>query len=196
MAVDFRINLARDLVRSVEERKRFYHGMLLYLCACAVLLVAVAYLSSVNLLQYLKNRQERRSLLATTEAVSGLGAPAFKNPERIHARVEEASLGIAALKGVLQRRVQLLPVVHNLFVDLPEGVALQSLSAGKDKMVFGLVMPPASAEAGDPGRQLRTGWEKNAELMERVASIRPVTGERRTMGDTSVFYVQFECVLK
>lgn len=195
MPADFRINLAKDLTSSAEERTRFYKGMLIYLLLCSVLLVSVAYAASSNLRSYMKNKAEQQQLRTTTLAVTGLDPAVFKNPIPIYTALESHYRKIASLKKVLGQQVQLLPVVHNLFLDLPEGVALQSLSANKNAVSFGLVMPPPSQDA-DPVRDLREAWEKNEELMKRVATIRPVTGERRTIETVSVFYVQFECVLK
>ena len=87
-------------------------------------------------------------------------------------------------------------MIHNLFLDLPENVALLNLAGNKTKLEFGLVMPAPSEKAGDPVKDLREAWEGNEELMRRVISIRPTTGERRTIGEESMFFVQFECVLK
>lgn len=195
MAADYTINLAKDITSSPEKRIRFYHGMLIYLVFCALALVCVSYLSSINTMKFMKNRQERNQLLQTTAAVAGIPASAFENPDSTYAHLETQAIQIALLQKALGQRVQLLSVIHNLFSDLPEGVSVQSLSANKTKMSFGLVMPPPSEEGGDPVKQLRSGWEKNEVLMKRVSSIRPVTGERRRMGEVSVFYVQFECVL-
>jgi hypothetical protein len=196
MAADYRINLAKDLTSTVEERTRFYNGMLIYLVICSAFLVYTAYFASINVQKYLKNRHEHLQLLRTASAVSGIELAAFRNPDKIYTDLETHALQITALKKALSQRVQLVPVIHNLFVDLPEGVSLQSLSANKSKMSFGLVMPPPSEEAGDPVQQLRAAWEKNEELMKRVSTIRPVTGERQTMGSRSVFFVQFECILE
>jgi len=195
MAVDYHINLAKGMTSSEEDRGRFYNGMLIYLVTCAVLMVGVAYLSSVNLKRYVDNNRHLKQLLSSASADSGLNVNAFKNPERIYSELDLYSGKITGLKKVLSHRVQLLPVVHNLFVDLPEGVTLQSLSANKSNLSFGLIMPPSSEQAGDPVRDLRSSWETNKELMRRVATIRPVTGERRMIGSKSVFYVQFECIL-
>ena len=196
MAADFRINLAKDITSSEEGRTRFYNGMLIYLVLCSAVLVFVAFFTSTNIQTFLKNRDERAMLLRRVAMQEGFDISAFKNPDKIYDELEAHAANIAALKKVLSQRVQLLPVIHNLFVDLPEGVVLQSLSANKSEMAFGLVMPPPAEQSRDPVQQLRAAWEKNEELMKRVATIRPVTGERRTMGSKSVFYVQFECILK
>jgi hypothetical protein len=195
MPVDYRINLAKDLTSSVEDRTKFYNRMLMYLVSCAVLLVSVAYLASMNFSIYLANKAEARQLLATAAAVSDLDQAAFKNPDTIYKELEVHSREIASLRQILGRRVQLLPVVHNLFLDLPADVSLQTLSANKTKVSFGLVMPLPTQDSGDLVRELKESWEKNAELMRRVNTIRPLTGERRTIGDKSLFFVQFECVL-
>lgn len=196
MAADFRINLAKDMTSTEEDRVRFYNGMLIYLVICAAAMVFTAYLSSVNIVRYVQNNRECSHLLSTVCSVSGLEASSFKDPGETYAALEDYSRRIESLRQALGRRVQLLPVVHNLFVDLPDGMVLQSLSANKSKLAFGLSMPPPSEQSGDPVRDLRSAWEKNDELMKRVASIRPVTGERRTIGTQSIFYVQFECILK
>ncbi len=194
--IDYRINLAKSFVASESERRRFYNGMLIYLALCAVALVFTAYLSSVNVKHYLKNRRERQQLQATIAAVSGLDAATFRNPDKVYDALNADAERIGRLKTALSGRVPMLPVIYNLFSDLPRGVALQSLSAGTDKMSFGMVMPLSSDASGDFVRDLKAGWERKPELMRRVKSIRPLTGERRRVGSISVFYVEFECMLK
>ena len=195
MAADFKINLSRELTSSEEERVRFYNGMLVYLVVCAAALVFVAYLASMNIKRYIENNGARAQMLRTTAAVADIDERHFRNPNKAYAELEAYSFQLASLRKSLGQRVQLLPVVHNLFQNLPNGVALRSLSANKTKVNFGLVMPNPS-EGSDPVKDLRKSWENNEELMSRVASIRPVTGERRTMNGESMFFVQFECVLK
>ena len=196
MAADYRINLAKGMTSSPEERARFYNGMLIYLVVCFAGLVAVGYFGSVNVRHTIKNHQKQALLVQTVCAVSGVSEDDFKNPDELFRQLEDQALDIAQLKRVLGQRVRLLPVIHNLFTDLPLGVSLQSLSANKQKLAFGLVMPLSSDDAGDPVALLSAAWESNEELMKRVATIRPLKGERRTMGAGSVFFVQFECVLE
>ncbi len=196
MPADFQINLAKDLTSSPEERTRFYNGFLIYLVSCFGLLVLTAYLTSVNLTAYMKNRTEQHQISATVSAATGISKDMFKHPEQSYTQLDAYSRKLISLKQLLGQRVQLLPVVHNLFVKLPQDVALQSLAADKKKVSFGLVMPMPSNDANDPVKVLRTAWESNEELMRRVDTIRPITGERRTMGSETKFYVQFECVLK
>jgi len=197
MPADYTINLAKDLTSTQEERTRFYHSMLVYLVGCSAALVFVAYWGSLNVQQFLRNRQERLQLLQTVSATTDIPSTAFRDPKPFYDNLENHAGRISDLRRALEQRVQLLPVIHNLFVDMPKGISLQSLSANKEMLAFGLVMPPSSEQAGgDPVKIMRSAWEKNEELMKRVATIRPVTGERRNMGGKSVFYVQFECVLK
>ncbi len=194
--IDYHVNLAKDLVGSETQRRRFYNGMLIYLALCAVALVFTAYLSAINMKHYLKNRRQRRQLQSSIVAVSGLEPSAFKHPDKVYDALKADAARIGKLKAALEGRVQLLPVVYNLFSILPQGVALQSLSAGDGKISFGMEMPLSSNGSGDFVRNLKEGWETNPELMRRVKSIRPLTGERRRMGNVSVFYVEFECILK
>lgn len=194
MAVDYRINLAKEMTSSVGERNRFYSGMLIYLIASAIALILVTYLGNRNMTCYVDNTREYNQLLGKSSEAFGLDVSAFRNAENIYTELEAYSVKIQELKNVLGQRVPLLPVVHNLFIELPAGVTVQSLSAHKSLLSFGLIMPPPSKEV-DPVRNLRASWEANKELMRSVATIRPVTGERRTIENQSVFYVQFECVL-
>ena len=196
MAVDFKINLAKDLCSSAEQRERFHRTMVLYVIFCGLALIVSAYYSSINFTQYVINRQERSKLMMTTLAISGLDGSAFKNPTKTYDEVQKYSDELATLRLALGQRTQLLPVLHHLFKDLPDDVVLQNLSTGKGKLVFGLNMPPATEGANDSVRELKAIWERNEEIMKRVSSIRPVKGQRRTIGENSVFNVQFECVLK
>jgi hypothetical protein len=194
--VDFRINLAKTLTSSAEERTRFYNVMLIYLILCSTMLGIMAYVSTANFLDFMGNRHERSRLLASASAKTGVDKSDFKNTDQAYAELKAYSGQLSELRQVLGQQERVLPIVHNLFVDLPEDVILQSLLVSDSKLAFGLIMPPASAEAGDPVRKLKTAWESNEELMKGVTSIRPLIGERRTMGAESVFYVKFECILK
>lgn len=192
--VDFQINLAKSLTSTPEQRQRFYNGMLIYLVTCAALMVLVAYLTSINMKRFFDASKEHDQILATATAVSGLDLSTFRRPDQAYAGLKTCSDQISDLKNALGGRVQLLPVIHNLFLDLPEGVVLQSLTADDSKMYFDLSIPP-SEDADDPVRRLTQTWGKNKVLTKSVSSIRPVKGERRTMGGKSKFYYKFECVL-
>jgi hypothetical protein len=196
MAADFQINLAKDLTSSVEDRATFYNRMLIYLVACAAFLVFVAYFASTNIMKYIDNQSVMRQLEQTTVSVSDVSKEDYKDPETALAELEIYSRRIGKLKSLLGVRVQILPVIHNLFVDLPEEVMLQNLSANRSRITFGMVMPAPSEEDGDLVTEMTDIWEKNEELMSRVVSLRPVTGERRMLGAKPVFFVQFECTLK
>lgn len=196
MAVDFRINLAKGMTSNPEERARFYNGMLIYLLICFIGLSVVGYIGNINIRHAVQNHRKQALLVQTAASVSGVSADAFQNPAALFQQLEDQAFDVAELKKALGQRVRLLPIIHNLFADLPEGVSLQSLTANKESMAFGLVTPPSSDDADDPVALLSAAWENNEELSKRVESIRPIKGERRTSGTTSVFYVQFECVLK
>jgi len=194
--VDYRINLSKTLTSTVEERTRFYNGMLVYLALCSVALVFVIYISTVNSLNFLENKRDRARLLVEVSAQTGVDKTAFKNTTQAYAELEAYSKQLNELRLVLMHRRAQYPIISNLFLDLPDSVVLQSLLMKEGKLSFGLTMPSASAEAGDPVRKLKTTWGQNKELMKHVVSIRPITGERRTIGTESVFYLKFECVLK
>ena len=194
---DFNINLAKGVASSPAARARFYWGMIVYLCVCALGLGLAAYFLVVNLCSYIDTSRQKRAIVFRAIADTELTRRDFDRPDTQYQKLSEPSAKLKELKMLLEQRVQLMPVVHNLFAELPTGVVLQSLSANQEKMLFGLVLPDSSVlDADDPVRSLSGKWEANDELMERVKSIRPVTAERRSTGSSSVFYVQFECVLK
>ncbi len=191
--VDYHINLAKELVSTPKERERFYNGMLIYLSVCSVALVFFAYFSSFNIQNYMKNQRMRQHLLATSS--TEMDAFMFSNPDQVYTELRGYADQVGILKQALEQRVQLLPTISNLFLDLPDQISLQSLSADKNKMSFGLLMPSSSDETGDPVRMLKNSWTGNSALMKSVSNIRPITGERRVVGSNSLFFVQFECVL-
>ena len=193
---DYHINLAKSLASPPEKRTRFYNRMVIYLAVCAVALVFVAYISTLHLRSYMQSRRAQHRLITSASAISGFDQSIFNDPGEAYARLEAYSTQAGVLRQVLGQRVQLLPIVHNLFAELPGNVVLQSLVAGKDRIEFGMDVPLATESSGDPVRKLQASWKSNEKLMARVAGIRQVTGERRTMGVDTVFFVQFECVLK
>ena len=194
--VDYRINLAKTFTSSAEERIRFYNRMLLYLLLCACMLVGSVYYAVVASMDYLAGKREQSRLISNTMAASGLARSDFDNPDSTMAALKASAEKLAALQKALAPRTKLQPIIENLFSDLPKNVELQSLSADSGKVSFGIIVPMTSGVSSDPVRKLTEAWESNKELSQKVASIRPMNGERRTSGSGSVFFVQFECRLK
>lgn len=188
MGVDFNINLARNLVSQPERRVRFYHAMLVYLVLCGALMVWVARFSVMNVLAYLDNWQQRSQIEKNTLMATGLDESVFRNPELLSVSLENEAERLASLEAALRQRIQLLPIMYNLFLEMPADVRLQSFVAGREGIKFGLVMD----ESGDAVRTLRASWEANEDISKRMANIRPLTGERRTVGTNAFYYVQFE----
>ncbi len=195
---DYRINLVKSVVSSEEERQKFYNGMLIYLVLCFAAMVYVSYLSAKSFLEAHRVNKQSQALVNTVAESSGFSKTFYKNPADAYRELEVYSADLDLLRAALSERSHFLPVMTQLFSDFPEGVALQGLSASavNKKISFGLVLPLTDQTKADPVRQLQTMWSGNTELMQRTQSIRPITGERRMVGDEPVFFVQFECLLK
>lgn len=195
---DYRINLAKTVVSTPEERQKFYNRMLIYLVICAGAMVYVAYLSASNMLKAHRANKQSTALIKGATTTSGFSKTFFKNPDAAYQELEVYAVDLEILRDVFSKRSHFLPVISELFQDFPDGVTLQGLTASavSKKLAFGLVLPLSNQEKVDPVRQLQATWNGNDDLMNRVESIRPITGERRMVGDEPVFFVQFECLLK
>jgi hypothetical protein len=195
---DYRINLAKSVASSPGERQKFYNGMLIYLALCAVAMVYVAYLTSINIIDAYQASKQSHVLVKGVSAASDFSETFYKDPGQAYRELEVYASDLEILRLALSQRSHFLPVMSQLFSGFPEDVALQGLTASADskKISFGLVVPLSDQEKGDPVRQLQTLWNANEELMQRVQGIRPITGERRMVGGQPAFFVQFECVLK
>ena len=196
--VDYRINLVKTVVSTPEQRQKFYHGMLIYLSICAAAMVYVAYLTSWNLIDGISAIQSRSALTQTQDSVSRTEKAFYRNPELALKELKNDSKSLGMIKQALSGQADFLPVISQLFMDIPKGAALQNLTTSPDrkKITFGIIVPLSDQDHGDPVRELQTSWSNNKNLMKRVHSIHPVTGERKSAGGVPVFAVKFECVLK
>jgi len=194
----FRINLAKNSVKPIKQRYLFYNSILLYVFACAVVLVYLCYNATINLMETYENRHQQQILFNSLSSSPLMHRDLLRNPDRSYKNLKEYSKQIQELDKALTGRVQFLPILHQLFGNLPENVQLEQLKAvaTERSISFSLQVPITTSENGDSVRQLQTEWNANSFLMDRITSIRPVTGERRTSGDEEVFMVKFECVLK
>ncbi|MBW2514682.1 MAG: hypothetical protein JRE21_08960 [Deltaproteobacteria bacterium] len=195
---DFNINLAKTMVNSPEERQRFYHRMLIYLAICAAALVYVAYLASMNLVAVIHSNRERQALIKTNSSVLEHGQAFYRNPERTYRELEAYGKDLETLRDLLITRAQFLPVFSQLFLDFPDDIALQDLTATASSRTieFGLVAPYLNDEGESPIGKLQARWKANKELITRTTGIRQVTSERRLVGDKAAVFVTFECVLR
>ena len=195
---DFNINLAKTMVSSPEERQRFYNRMLIYLVICAAALVYVAYLASLNLVKVVQSNRERQARIMTTSSVTGYGKAFYKNPDQTYQELDDYAKDLETLRELLSLRVHFLPVLNQLFVDFPDDIALQSLTANSTTKTIGfaLVAPYRDQRDENPVSTLKTQWKSSDEILNRTTGVRQVTSERRVVGDMAAVFVKFECVLR
>jgi hypothetical protein len=196
--VDFNINLAKTMVSTPEQRQRFYNRMLIYLVLCAAVLVYVAYLASLNLVKVVQSNRESDALILTTSSITDQGKTFYKNPDETYQQLNIYAKDLETLRNLLSKRAHFLPVLNQLFVDFPDDIALQSLTAtASSKTIgFGLVAPYLDEKGESPVGKLQAQWKGNKELLNRTTGVRQVTSERRLIDDTAAVFVKFECVLR
>ncbi len=198
MATDYKINLAKTLTSTPEERRKFYHGMLVYFVVCAAAMVYTAYFASVNLLEAHQANMQRSSSIKSVTSASGQGRAFYRDPDQAYVDLQRYAADVALLKKGFAQRSHFVPVIGHLFSKFPEEVALQELAAshGNKKISFVVVSSPTDQDRGDPVRRLQAAWAENTELGRLVLAVRPVTSERRMVGGEPKISTQFECILK
>ena len=190
--VDYRINLAKTITSTAEQRRKLYHGMIIYLSICAAGLVYTAYLASFNVMEAYSASRQRRAMVKSVSSASDFSKTFYKNPGKAYKELEINARSLESLKTAFAQRTHFLPVLNQLFTDFPMDVAVESLeaSAAQHTITFGLVGPGKSVKA----QQL--AWKQNAKLNGLVRNIKQVKGEQRVVGGQPVYFVKFECMLK
>lgn len=197
--VDYKINLAKSITSTAEQRRTFYNGMLFYLVFCAAGLVYVAYLTSGNVSQAYQDITHRRMLQRSLASSTGVGKEFFRSPEVAFENLSRYSSEIEMLKLALSERVALLPVMDSIISEVPSGVALQSMSGSSTKRIvtFVLTTPAKDGSSTSWVRRMQAVWLQNKDLMNRIeGNIKEVKRDRGSLGGQSVYYIQFECTLK
>lgn len=196
--VDFNINLVKSMVSTPEERARFYNRMLIYLIICAALMVGTAYLFSKHVLNASTASKDRKALVAEMSAMSDFGKSFFDNPEQAYKKLGYYADDLKTLRSVLEERSQFLPVISQLFADIPDTVSLQSLTAtaADNSIEFILVAPVIDDEGNDILRMMQTRWRDNAALWTLAKTVTAVSSEREMVGDALVASVTYKCILK
>jgi hypothetical protein len=195
---DFNINLAKTMVSSPEQRQKFYNRMMVYLVICAAAMVYVAYLASLNLVNVVTVNRERQSLIMTTSSVTEYGQTFYRNPDKTYQELDIYAKDLETLRDLLLQRAHFLPVLNQLFMDFPDNIALQKLTATASgrSIQFELVAPYRDQQGESPVSKLQARWKSNKELLNRTTGVRLVTSERRLMGEMAAVIVKFECKLK
>lgn len=189
--VDYRINLAKTITSTPEQRRKLYNGMIIYLSLCAAGLVYTAYLASANVMEAYSAGRQRRTMIKAVSSASGFGDTFYKNPQKALSELELYADDLTMLKTAFAQRTHFLPVLNQLFADFPENVAVENLeaSAKRKTIAFGLV---------GSGKSIRTrqeAWKKN-EKLNKLVRIKQIKSEQRMVGGQSVYSVKFEGELK
>jgi hypothetical protein len=184
--------LAKSITSTPEQRRKFYHGMILYLSLCAAGLVYTAYLASANVMEAYKADHQRRNLVRTVTASSDFSKTFYKSPGRAYDELQLYAKDLSLIRQAFAQRTHFLPVLNQLFIDFPEDITVEDLdaSAARSTISFGLVGPGKSVKA----QQL--AWRQNEKLMQTVRSIKQMQGEQRMVDGQPVYFVKFECILK
>lgn len=190
--VDYRINLAKSLTSTPEQRRRFYNGILMYLVLCAAALVGTSYLASVNVIEAYRAERQRRNLVSAMSSASKYSKTFYKDPQKAYEELNRFSQDLVLLREAFVQRTHFLPVLNQLFADFPEDIALDRLeaSAEENTISFDLVGPGKSVRAQ------QVAWRQNEELGRLVNGVRQVKGEQRTIDGKPAYIANFECVLK
>lgn len=191
--VDYRINLAKTVVSTPEQRRKFYNGMILYLALCAAGLVYVAYLASANMLDARRANKERQSTIEAVSAATYVGKSFFKNPDQAYEELLLYAADLELLTSAFSQRTHFLPVLSQLFTDFPEDVRVEALeaSAENNSINYALVGPLESV------KKQQSSWKQNDELKGLVSSIKQVKSKQYDeVGDQALYLFQFECILK
>ena len=190
--VDFRINLAKTMTSTPEQRRKFYNGMILYLSICAAGMVYTGYLASANVMDAYSANRQRNNMIPAISSASTFSKTFYKNPGQAYDDLQLYAADLALLKTAFAQRTHFLPVLHQLFSDFPEEVAVESLEASSknNRITFGLVGPGKLVKAQ------QAAWKQNEALGSLVGSIKQVKGEQRMVEGQPVYFVKFECILK
>lgn len=189
--VDYRINLAKTITSTPEQRRKFYNGMIIYLALCAAGLVYTAYRASDNVMSAYSAEKQRRSMVKAVSSASGFGRAFYRNPQKAYSELELYAEDLTLLKAAFAQRTHFLPVLNQIFTDFPKEIVVENLeaSAARKTITFGLVGPGKSIRA----RQ--EAWKKNKKLNELVR-IKQVKSEQEMVDNQLVFSVSFEGELK
>jgi hypothetical protein len=196
---DYRINLAKDMTGTAEQRRTFYCRMLLYQAICAVALVYVIYISGDKLVDAYYDNELRRMIGQTMESSSDEGREFYRNPKEVYNSLNRYSREIDGLRAALGKQISLLPVMNAVLAGTPSDVALQNLAASSSKhiMTFALAVPIHGSGNGETVRNMQAAWQKDEYLKAHLdGSIREVKRARGSWGGIPVFHVHFECSLK
>lgn len=190
--VDYRINLAKTVTSTLEQRTRFYNSMIIYLTVCAAGLVYVAYLASYNVMDAYKSGRERKAMVESYSAASEFSKTFYRNPSKAYDDLQLYAADLELLKTAFSQRTHFLPVLNHLFSKFPKDIAVENLeaSAAENNIIFELVGPVRSVKAQ------QAAWNQNKELAGLVRNIKQVKSGQREVNGQPVPFVRFECILK
>jgi hypothetical protein len=189
--VDYRINLAKTITSTPEQRRKFYNGMIIYLAFCAAGLVYTAYLASDNVMSAYSAEKQRRTMVKAVSSASGFGERFYRNPQKAYSELELYAKDLTLLKTAFAQRTHFLPVLNQIFTDFPKEITVENLeaSAKQKTITFGLAGP------GKLIRNRQEAWKKNAKL-NTLVRIKQVKSEQQMVDGQPVYSVIFEGELK
>ena len=187
MAPEFRLNLIRAQVPSLQRRRARYGSMVAYLAVSGALLALVVGLSTTWLVQAAAGRADIAAL------DRGFAARHVARPGIVqHAAWVENEMGgrIAVLRAVdrqLAGRPRLGSLLYRLARSLPFDIGLKSLTidANAETVAFELLVPAVHAEAGLGPSDLVAQWNQDAALNGYVTGIAYVSSQRQSNGERS-----------
>jgi hypothetical protein len=186
MTPEFRMNLIRAQVPSLQQRRARYGSMVAYLAVTGALLAVAMGVATTWLIQA---ANERAELVKLDNGFAGAHAGEDGIVQHAAWLEKELTGRIALLKAVdrqLAGRSELGHLLYRLALSLPPDVMLRNMTLDAEGAVaFELLVPAQRAEAGLGPSDVMTQWNQDAALGGCLTGIAYISSQRQAGGERS-----------
>ena len=195
--VPFTINLIKEHTAPPQQRKRMFVGMVIYLVACGVILVGMAYHATQRLVRAAALQAETVRLEARFERQHPGEKDIVAYARGLKAALDDHAVKLESVRATRGKRVDLARVLLALSAPLPGDVNIVSFEFNEDQgaLEFELVVPVGGGGEAMDASQLVGIWNGDPALMSRVGKISSSRSQRQRLEGTAVYVMHFACTV-
>jgi len=195
--MDFKINLIKNKVPSLEKRRFIFAGIILYLFVCGFVLVSLSYRITANFVKIDKDKEAVALLEKKIYTQNFPGKNLYADASKMKTKISQYVEALERINNVLAKRIDLTTLFLRFSAALPIGAHIDNFKLDNLNKVlsFYVVAPEDKMRGTFDTSKLISYWKNDTYLMSQIEHIQSSISRKQKRKEEQISISEFSCSL-